>query len=78
MLDFSRPNTVVSHPKGPLMRRYIPVFVALAAVVFSNVSSAVTVTVTDPVGFTTTSLPGNSDTFVSIPFTRIPEFIGAI
>lgn len=60
------------------MRRYIPLFVALTAVViFSNVSSAV-ITTTDPVGFTTTSLPGSSDTYVSIPFTRPPEFIGAI
>jgi uncharacterized protein (TIGR02597 family) len=34
--------------------------------------------VTDPVGFTTTSCLGNSDTFVSLPFTRAPEFVGAI
>jgi uncharacterized protein (TIGR02597 family) len=38
----------------------------------------VTTVTTDPVGFTTTSLPAASDTFLSIPFTRPPEFIGAI
>ncbi len=33
---------------------------------------------TDPVGFTTTSLLANSDTYVSIPFTRQPEFVAGI
>lgn len=33
---------------------------------------------TDPVGISTASLLGNSDTYVSIPFTRAPEFIAAI
>lgn len=33
---------------------------------------------TEPVGFTTTSLLGNSDTYVSIPFTRPPEFVAGI
>src|SRR2546430_2155861 len=32
----------------------------------------------DPVGFTTVSCLGNSDTFVSIPFTRPAEYVGAI
>jgi len=32
---------------------------------------------TDPVGFTTTACPANSDTLTSVPFTRPPEFIGA-
>ncbi len=41
-------------------------------------SDAQTSAVTDPVGFTTTSCLGNSDTFVSLPFTRAPEFVGAI
>src|SRR4029077_17737635 len=40
-------------------------------------SGPVTVT-TDPVGFTTTSLLGSSDSFVSVPFTRPPEFIGRL
>ena len=33
---------------------------------------------TDPVGFATTSCLANSDTYVSIPFTRSPEFTGTI
>ena len=33
---------------------------------------------TDPVGISTASLLGNSDTYVSIPFTRAPEFLAAI
>ena len=32
---------------------------------------------TDPVGFTTTVCPANSDTYISVPFTRPPEFVGA-
>jgi uncharacterized protein (TIGR02597 family) len=32
----------------------------------------------DPVGLTTTSCLANSDTYVSIPFTRSPEFTGTI
>jgi uncharacterized protein (TIGR02597 family) len=32
----------------------------------------------EPVGFTTTSLLANSDTVISIPFTRVPEFTGAV
>lgn len=39
---------------------------------------AQTSVVSDPVGFLTTSCLGNSDTFVSVPFTRPPEFVGAI
>src|SRR5436189_4087030 len=52
-------------------------FVALLFGAANFASAQVTVT-TDPVGFTTTTLLGNSDTFVSIPFTRPPEFIGGI
>ena len=33
---------------------------------------------TDPVGFTTTSLPANSDTLINPPFTRPSEYVGAI
>src|ERR1051326_1264013 len=39
---------------------------------------AQTTVTTDPVGFTTTSLLGNSDSVISIPFTRAPKFIGGI
>jgi uncharacterized protein (TIGR02597 family) len=51
--------------------------VALLSGAANFASAQVTVT-TDPVGFTTTTLLGSSDTFVSIPFTRPPEFTGAI
>jgi uncharacterized protein (TIGR02597 family) len=64
--------------KAPLMRRCISLLITLAALIFSNVTSAVVAVTTDPVGFTTTSLLGSSDTYVSIPFTRMPEFTGAI
>ncbi len=33
---------------------------------------------TDPVGFTTLTCPANADTYTSVPFTRPPEFIGAV
>ncbi|MEY2487455.1 MAG: hypothetical protein QOH39_3103 [Verrucomicrobiota bacterium] len=33
---------------------------------------------TDPVGFTTVSCLANSDTLLSVPFTRLPEFVGAL
>lgn len=39
---------------------------------------AQTSVVSDPIGFLTTSCLGNSDTFVSVSFTRPPEFVGAI
>lgn len=78
LLEFNQPNTLVSVRKSPKMRRSTPLFFAFAAAIaISNFASGV-VTTTDPVGFTTTSLPGNSDTYVSIPFTRMPEFTGAI
>lgn len=56
------------------MRGFVFVFsvIALTASVFGQ-----TVT-SDIVGFTTTSLLGNSDTYVSTPFTRVPEYVGAI
>src|SRR5438046_8718923 len=40
--------------------------------------SAQTTLTTDPVGFTTTSCLGNSDTHLGIPFTRPPEFNGTV
>ena len=43
-----------------------------------NFASAQVSVTTNPVGFTNTSLLGSSDSFVSIPFTRPPEFIGGI
>jgi uncharacterized protein (TIGR02597 family) len=45
---------------------------------FLNSAPAQGSVVTDPVGFTTTTLLGGSDSLISIAFTRPPEFIGAI
>ena len=61
------------------MHRLLSVSLSLACVVFLASSSIAQTTATsDPVGFTTTSCLSNSDTFVSLPFTRAPEFVGAI
>ena len=51
------------------------VVVAATCIVAPSLSAQTTMT-TDPVGFTTTSLLGNSDTYVGVPFTRPPEFTG--
>ena len=44
----------------------------------SDTGSTTTSAATDPVGFTTSSLPANSDSLISIPFTRPAAFSGAI
>ena len=43
-----------------------------------SLAPAQTSPTTDPVGITTTSCLGRSDTYVSIPFTRPSEFIGTV
>lgn len=43
-----------------------------------NFAAAEITVTTDPVGFATTTLLGSSDSFISIPFTRPPEFIGRL
>lgn len=43
-----------------------------------SLAPAQTSPTTDPVGFTTTSCLAQSDTYVSIPFTRPPEFTGTV
>ncbi|CAN5291328.1 hypothetical protein BH20VER2_BH20VER2_15390 [soil metagenome] len=55
-------------------------FLAIAAACsFAVVSPAVAQSVaTDPVGFTTTSLLGNSDSYISVPFVRPAAFVGGI
>ena len=49
---------------------------AVALLLLTDGASAQTVA-TDPVGFTTSTCPANSDTLLSVPFTRPPEFVGA-
>ena len=51
--------------------------VAVACIGGLSLSAQTTVT-TDPVGLTTTSCLGNSDTYLGIPFTRPPEFSGTV
>src|SRR5438874_10559650 len=53
------------------------VVVAVACIGGPSLSAQTTVT-TDPVGLTTTSCLGNSDTYLGIPFTRPPEFTGTV
>ena len=42
---------------------------------FGHAQTSVT---TDPVGLTTTSCLANSDTYLGVPFTRPPEFVGTV
>jgi uncharacterized protein (TIGR02597 family) len=51
--------------------------VAVACIGGPSLSAQTTVT-TDPVGLSTTSCLGNSDTYLGIPFTRPPEFTGTV
>ena len=61
------------------MRRFIPLLAVVASgFIYSTSTFAQVTAASDPVGFTTTSLLGASDTLISIPFTRPPEFTGAI
>jgi uncharacterized protein (TIGR02597 family) len=60
------------------MHRFTPLFAALAVFATCCESSFAQSAVTDPYGFTTTSLLANSDTYVGVPFTRTPAFIGSI
>jgi uncharacterized protein (TIGR02597 family) len=60
------------------MRKIISCFILVAAnavLLRSGFTQGIT---TDPVGFTTTTLLANSDTLISIPFTRPVEFTGAV
>jgi uncharacterized protein (TIGR02597 family) len=61
------------------MKRYL-LLVFLTAASFSVCPDRVfaQVVTTDPVGFTTSSLLGSSDTYVSFPFTRPFAFMGAV
>ncbi|MEO5722418.1 MAG: TIGR02597 family protein [Chthoniobacterales bacterium] len=59
-------------------QRSIVLLVAtVSTLVFTSVANGQSVT-TEPVGFMTDSLLGNSDTFVSLPLIRPPAFVGGI
>lgn len=60
------------------MRRQHLLPLAIAASAFFNASAFAQSVTTDPVGFTTTTCLANSDTYVGVPFTRPPDFVGAI
>src|SRR5215218_2122766 len=51
---------------------------ALASAMCFNSAAFAQSGATDPVGYTTTTLPAESDSHVSVPFTRLPEFTGLI
>lgn len=59
------------------MHRFNPLFSAVLLLSLSSFAGAQSVT-SDAVGFTTASLLASSDTYVGVPFTRVPEFVGAM
>ncbi len=62
-------------PRTPKIISCLVVLVAHAVLLPALFAQSAT---SEPVGFTTTSLLANSDTLISIPFTRAPEFRGAV
>lgn len=58
-------------------RVILSLLVLVSALLFPSSINAQSMT-SDPVGFTTTSLPANSDTLINPPFTRPSEYVGAI
>src|SRR5881392_2692792 len=68
-----RPHLSVSR-MGKIISCFI-LFVANAVLLLPVFAQSA---ISEPVGFTTTSLLANSDTFISIPFTRLPEFTGTV
>src|SRR4029077_542178 len=73
-LLISRPRVI---PRGIMFLKLHLLVVAVASIGGPSLS-AQTMLTTDPVGFTTTSCLGNSDTYLGIPFTRPPEFTGTV
>lgn len=59
------------------MRRLLILPLAIASTAFFTAPIPAQVA-TDAVGFTTTDCPAQADTFVAVPFTRLPEFVGAL
>src|SRR5205807_4268656 len=73
---------IASAPNVHSSKRFLLAFFWTAVLTISvcglHPTMAQVTVATDPVGFTTTSLLGNSDTYVSILFTRQPEFVAGI
>lgn len=83
MLYFHPPHNFVEILKGHIMRRFIPLCVALAAFVSASAVFAQSVT-TIPVGFTAPTITAAASatspkgTVVSVPFYAIADFQGAV
>lgn len=60
------------------MRRLLTLTFAIASTALIPPMSFGQSVVTDPVGFTTSTLLSNSDSFISLPFVRPPIFVGGI
>ena len=60
------------------MKSPLVLSLALSSALFCGGSASAVTVATDPVGFTNLTLPANSDSHISVPFTRPPEFVGAI
>ena len=60
------------------MRRSTTLLLSALALCPFTLSNAQTTVTTDPVGFVSKSCLANSDTILSAPFMRLPEFVGAI
>lgn len=60
------------------MKRLNILSLALSSALLCGGSASAVTVATDPVGFTNLVLPAESDSHVTVPFTRPPEFVGAI
>ena len=60
------------------MKRSLILSIALAGIAAVPSLTVAQSVATDPVGFTTTTLLGQSDSAISLPFVRPPEFIGGV
>jgi uncharacterized protein (TIGR02597 family) len=67
----------VRHPSMIMKRSILLAAALVSALAFEKIATAQSVA-SDPVGFTSVNCLANSDTLVSVPFTRPPEFVGAI
>lgn len=61
-----------------MLRSHLFCAVVISSLSLGQFAGAQTTVATDPVGFTTIQCLANSDTLLSVPFTRPPEFVGAL
>ena len=67
-----------SNSSRTMKRSLLLAATVVSSLAFGQFAGAQTTVATDPVGFTTIDCLANSDTYVSVPFTRPPEFVGAV